>query len=288
MGGGKGSAPPAPNYQPIATSDLQAAQLAAQTSSAQLDFARQQYADQAPYTQAYMKSMAGVMQSDIDSQKAAQAQAGQAQDYYKQTYQPIETQFAQEAQAYNTPAQAAQASAAAQGDVATAFGGQRQAALQSLESYGIDPSQTRYGALDLGTRISQAAAQSAAGTQSALNSKATGLALQGEAINIGRGYPGQIAQSYSTATGAGQGAVGAGGAGVNAGIGTSTAYGNMMGSPAQWAGLQQSGLGGAANALNMGYQNQMSAFNANTAIAQNQASGIGSLVGAGLALGLHA
>ena len=283
--GGKGSAPTPPDYTPIAQSSTDAAKIQAQTSADQLDWAKQQYADQAPYTNAFMKSMTDTETQDQGIATASQANAQQAQDYYKQTYQPIESQFAQTAQGYNTPARAEQQSAAAQADVAQTFGGQRQAALQSLESYGIDPSQTRYGALDLGTRISQAAAQSAAGTQSRLNTEATGLALQGEAINIGRGYPGQVAQAYGTAVNAGQGATGAGNAGVGAGLNTSSTYGSLMGTPTQWSGLQNQSLAGATNAMSTGFQNQMAGFNANTAIAQNQMSGIGSLAGAAIGAG---
>jgi hypothetical protein len=280
--GGKGSAPSAPNYAPIAASDMQAAQLSAQTSKDQLDWAKQQYADQQPYTNAMMAAATNVQNQDIASQQQEQANAASAQQFYQGTYQPLEKAFVNQAENWNTPDRAAQQAGAAEADVASAFAGQRQAALSSLESYGIDPSQTRYGALDLGTRISQAAAQSAAGTQSRLNTEATGLGLEGEAINIGRGYPGQVAQAYSTATGAGQGAVGAGQAGVGAGLNTSSTYGNMMGSPTQWAQLQQGALGGATNALNAGFQNQLGSFNANAAIGMNTASGIGSLVGAGI------
>jgi hypothetical protein len=271
MGGGKGSAPPAPDYGPLIASSTQAAQIAGQTSREQLDWAKQQYADQAPITKQYMQSMIDSSNQNIQNAKEAQARL-------QQTYYPIENQFAAQAQGYNDPARASQRSAAAQADVATAMGTQRQAALQSLEGYGIDPSQTRYGALDLGTRISQAAAQANAGTQSRNQSEATGLALEGEAINIGRGYPGQVAQAYGTATQAGN-------AGIASGLNTSSTYGNMMGSPTQWAGIQSSNLAGAGNLMNQGFQNQMAGFNANAAIAQNQASGIGSLLGAGIGAG---
>lgn len=271
MGGGKGSAPPAPNYQPLAASSLEAANVAAKTSADQLDWAKQQYADQAPQTKAYMQSM-------IDSSNANIANAKEAQGRLQSTYYPIENQFAQQAQQYNDPARAQERSAAAQADVASTFATQRQAALQSLEGFGIDPSQTRYGALDLGTRISQAAAQAAAGTQSRNQSEATGMALEGEAINIGRGYPGQVAQAYGTATQAGN-------AGIGAGLNTSSTYGNLMGSPATWAGIQSSNLSNTANIMNTGFQNQMAGFNANAAIAQNTSSGIGSLAGAAIGAG---
>jgi hypothetical protein len=263
--GGKGGAPAPPDYSQLAASSVEAAQVAQQTSREQLDWAKQQYADQAPLTKSYVQSMVDTTNENVQAAKDAQARL-------QSTYYPIENQFAQEAQTYNDPARAAERSATAQADVASTFAGQRKAALQSLEGFGIDPSQTRYGALDLGTRISQAAAQSAAGTNSRQQSEAAGLALQGEAINIGRGYPGQVAQAYGTA-------VNAGSAGVNAGLNTSSTYGNMMGSPATWAGIQSANLAGAGNLMNQGYQNQLGAFQANAAIAQNQASGIGSLVG---------
>ncbi len=268
MGGGKGGAPAAPDYSALAASSTAAASINAQTSKDQLDWAKQQYADQKPLTDAYMGAMTKNMTDES-------ANAAAAQDYYKSTYQPLETQFAKTAGGYNTPARAEQQSAAAQADVASTFQGQRTAALQNLEGFGIDPSQTRYGALDLGSRISQAAAQAQAGTQSRLNTEATGLALQGEAINIGRGYPGQVATAYGTATQAG-------GSGITAGLNTSQTYGNMMGNPTSWAGLATADRAGAVSAQNTGFQNQLGSFNANAAIAANQSSGIGGLVGAGV------
>lgn len=271
MGGGKGGAPAPPNYTALAQSSTEAAKIAGQTSREQLDWAKAQYADQAPITKQYMQSM-------IDSSQQNIANAKEAQARLQGTYYPIENKFAQEALSYNDPARAAQRSAAAQADVANAMTQQREASLQSLEGFGIDPSQTRYGALDLGTRISQAAAQATAGTQSRNQTEATGLSLQGEAINIGRGYPGQVAQAYGTATQAGN-------AGIASGLNTSSTYGNLMGSPATWAGMQASNLQGAAGIMHQGFQDQMSQFNANAAIAQNQSSGIGSLMGAAIGAG---
>lgn len=266
--GGKGGAPAAPDYSLMAMSSMQASQLQAQTSREQLDWAKQQYADMAPTTKAVMQSM-------VDTQNVTTKNAQEAQDRLRSTYYPMEDQFAKTAAGYNTPARAGERSAQAQADVASTFAGQRSAALQSLEGYGIDPSQTRYGALDLGARISQAAAQSAAGTTSRQQSEATGLALQGEAINIGRGYPGQVAQSYGTA-------INAGSSGVNAGLNTSSTYGNLMGSPTQWGQLSNQSMGTAIGAQNTGFNNQLASFNANAAIAANQSSGIGGLVGAGV------
>ena len=104
MGGGKGSAPAAPDYSPVAQSSTEAAKIQAQTSQDQLDWAKAQYADQAPMTKAYMQSMVDTQAQDnqIQQQQMAieqqnQQNAQEAQDYYKSTYQPMETQFAQTA-----------------------------------------------------------------------------------------------------------------------------------------------------------------------------------------------
>jgi hypothetical protein len=323
MGGGKGKAPAPPDYTPIAQSSLDAANVQAQTSRENLDWAKQQYADQKPMTDAFMQSMiqsqqqAGTLadrqmaiqqQVAATDQQAAQMQldnATKAQRFYEQNFQPMESQFAQTAQGYNTPQRAEQQAGAAEAGVAQGMDAQRSAALQGLEGFGIDPSQTRYGALDLGTRVSQAAATAAAGTQSRLNTEGTGLALKGEAINIGRGYPGQVANAYGTSINAGQGSVGsgagvlgaeasgiaAGNAGINAGLNTSNTYGNLMGTSSQWASLANQSRGMGANVMNLGFQNQLAGFNANTAIAQNEMSGLGGLAGAaivggGLAIGI--
>lgn len=263
---GKQSQPSAPDFSALAASSAQASQLQAQTSKEQLDWAKQQYADQAPTTKAYMESMT----ANSDAQTK---QATEAQDTYNNTYKPIEQQFAAQATGYNNPARAAQASGAAEADVSTAFAGQRQAALSSLEGYGIDPSQTRFGALDLGTRISQAAATATAGTQSRLQTEAMGLSLEGQAINTGRGYPSQVNQSY-------QGAAQSGNAGIQAGLNTSSTYGNLMGTATQYAGLSNQALGTGAQIGGAQGSYGVGIANSNAQIAAGNAQGIGSLAGA--------
>jgi hypothetical protein len=276
MGGGKGgSAPAAPDYTPIAQSDDEAAQLDYQASQNQLAFAQQQWNQQWPYTQNVMNAMSNQMNAET-------TQAQQQQQFYQQVYQPMEVELAQQAQQYASPAMQQQQAAAAEADVSSAYGAQRQAALQQLESYGIDPSQTRYGAMDLGARISQAASSAAAGTQATLNTQATGLSLLGEEVNIGRGYPGSIAQSYATAQGAGS-------TGVNAGLNTANTYSNMMGTPTQWGALSAANYGNASSAMNTQFGNELSSYNAETAAAGNTAGGIGSLIGGvGAAAGIAA
>lgn len=265
--GSKSSAPSTDTsaYTAIYNADTTAAQLSAQQSQNSLDWSKQQYAQEWPYVQNYMNAMTSEMNQSLSS-------ATEQQSRLENIYYPIENQFAQTAQNYATPERQQQASAAAQADVANSYNAQRSSALQSLESYGIDPSQTRYGAMDLGARVSQAASSASAGTQARLNTEATGLALQGEAINIGRGYPSSIASSYNTAQSSG-------GSGVNAGLNTSSTYGNLMGTATQWGSLSTSDYNAASNAVNTAFSNELSSYNASTSASQNAFGGIGSLVG---------
>jgi hypothetical protein len=145
-----------------------------------------------------------------------------------------------------------------------------------MESYGIDPSQTRASALDAGIRVQEAAAKAAAGTQSHLNTENTGRALRSEAINLGKGLPANIAGAYGTAMQAGQAGMGNALNLTNSGAGT-------MGTGLQWTGQQNNALGNWGNMVSKQYEGQMSAYNAKQQQSRSQGSAIGSL--AGMALG---
>lgn len=272
MGIGKQSAPAAPDYSQIAASSLEAAKMQQQTAGQQLDWAKAQYNDLAPTTKAYMQSM--IANSDAQTNAASKDRTR-----YEQVYQPVEDQFVNTATGYNSADRSNQASGAAQAEVAKQFDAQRKGALASLESYGVDPSQTRFGALDLGTRVQQAAATAAAGTASRLQTEATGLSLMGEAINIGKGYPGQVAQAYAGATQAGT-------AGIATQINANNSGGALMGTGTQWGSLANGSRAGATSALNTGYQNALSSAQFNNQTSQNSFNQIGGLIGGGLSLAM--
>lgn len=268
MGGGKGKAPPAPDYTAVAQSSIEAAQMAQQTSRESLDWAKEQYKEQAPRTNAYMDAMTSQTQAQT-------ANAAKDRSRYETQYQGIEDDFNAKARSWNSPDRAAQVSGAAMGDVAQQYEAARAASTANLESFGIDPSQTRYGALDMGTRVSQAAAMAGAGTASRQNTEATGLALQGESINIGKGYPGNIAQSYS-------GASQAGSAGVTAGLNTSSTYGNLMGTSVQYGQVAANNRMGATGALKASGDYALQAAQINNQASSATGSTIGKLAGGAL------
>lgn len=318
---GKSSAPPPPDYTPIAM----AAQTQQAMSADQLALARDALntqtaqADRAYTTQMGQADRAyGQQQEAIDWAKSAYnadkatndqiiakqlaiqdeslGNARKAQARYEGIYQPLEDQAVDEARTYDSPDRKALMMGAASAGVAQSFEANRLAAAQNLESFGIDPSSTRYAALDAGIRTAKAAAQAGASNQAGLQVDDTARALRANAINVGRGLPSDINAGNQTAINAGQ-------SGANTGLATTASGANTMGTGAQWAGIGTGAAGvgagaigipnGALNAgtgaigagtqaigawgsaLNNGYSNQIAAVNANN----SSSSGIGGLLG---------
>lgn len=261
MGGkSKASAPP-PDYSQVAAANKEAAQIAANTAKEQLAWAREQYASDREITKQYMDVMLPNM---IDESAAAKSD----RERYRDTFQPIEDKLLTEVNQYDTPQRRELDAGRAQSDVTQAFEAQRVAGLKSLESYGVDPSMARSGALDKSARVAQAAASAGAANASRLQTEATGRALRGEAINLGRGYQNQIAQAYATSQQAGSGA-------VSANLATTASGANTMGTATQWSGEQRGYLSNWGNNL----AGQTGAYSAVQNANQQKGSSTGAIIG---------
>jgi hypothetical protein len=246
--GGKSSPPPPPDYTPIANASKEAAEISAGVARDQLAWAKDQYASDKLITDRVVSQF--LRTQDVN---AATAAADRAR--YEKIYQPLEEKLVAEADAYASPERQRIEEGRAQAAVAQQFEQARDSSMRQLESFGVDPTSTRAAALDIGLRAQQGAAQAAAGNQARLATESVGRALRSEAINVGRGYPGQIAGQYGTAIQAGAG-------GVNAALAQTASGANTMGTGAQYMGLQNQSLGTWSNALTQGYQGQMAAYNA--------------------------
>lgn len=345
---GKASPPPAPDYTPFILASQQASQsdaassavteklgeeqLAqqniysgraadlgdkyAQMASDQAAFGKQQYQDALPYLQDYMQSQldfTNAAQANQDAQtKAAQISAQQAQDtydQYKTTFMPKETQFADEAFGYATPARQDQAAGAAQADVGNAFAAQKDAATRQLASYGIDPSQGAFQRSMTSAGISDAAARAASGTMARQQTVAQGKQYEAAALEVGQKLPAQaIAQAglglNQTASGLSGSAIGGGGisaagnflnAGTNA-MGSPTAYASLnpytnlsssygtqgvglMGTSVNALGNMSAAIGAGVGATNSMYSSQMANYQANQA--NSPWGAIGTIAGIG-------
>jgi hypothetical protein len=256
MGIGKDDAPDPPDYSAIAAASQEASKYAYQASRDQLNWARERYN--------LDRDLADSLIGDMRDRSAMQDQwAQEDRQRYKDTFEPLENQIIQEAKDYDTPerrqlaAQTDMATVASQSDLA------REAAQRNLEGYGIDPSSTRYAALDVGSRTQQAAAMAGAGNMAMKRVEDTGRALKADAVNLGRGYQINPLASSQAATGTGQAA-----SGIN--LGTTASGQAGMGTGAQWAGVGNSALGTWGNTLNTGYNNALAGYKA-----QNDAAGSG-------------
>ena len=262
--GGKNDAPDPPDYSAIASASKEAAQLAYKTSKEQLEWAKEKYGKDSEIAQRVID--AALERQDVNDQNAAKDRAR-----YEAIYQPLEDQLAQDSEDYANPERIEQNAAKAQADVAQQFDASRKRALDNLQSFGVDPSSLRYAALDRAANVQQGAASAAAGNQSRQQDEAVGRALRSEAINVGRGYPGQIAGTYGTALQSGN-------QGINSALATTASGANSMGTGVQWQGAGNQALGTWGNALNSGFNNQLAAWQAD----QSNSSGLGGLLGTGL------
>lgn len=324
-----GNAPPPPDYSAIANASKESAEIAGKTAADQLQWAKDQYAQssgqakdmykqymdflttQQTKNDTYQQNVldqqtrTNDMQDTVNKDALARAKVNDAnaatdRAYYMQTYRPLEQQAIDDIKNVTSEGYKDNQRGRAVSGVTQQFDAQRDNATQQLESYGIDPSSTRYAALDMGMRTTQAAATAAAANNSDLQVDAQGRAMRSDAINTGKGYPSSIAASYATAnqSGAGaqaginsgnatsQGAASTGYAGgsatgslyggatnmYNAGTNAGGTYGNLMGTGPQWAGIGNQSITNWGNTLNNSYQNQMANFNAS-------GGGLGALLG---------
>lgn len=260
--GGKSKAPPPPDFSAIAAASERAAKLNFDLGMQQLSWAKEQYAQDREIADT-------VIASALATQAQNEKNAAADRAFYETTYRPLEMDLARDATEYASGARKNLEAGRAQAAVTQQFDQARRAATQNLEAFGVDPTSTRYAALDIGARTQQAAAAAAAGNQAIQQTEAMGRAMRSEAINVGRGYPGQIAGTYGTALQAGNAA-------VNSGLATTASGANTMGTTPQYMGLSNQAVGTWGNTVNQGYQNQLAAFNANN----NQSSGWGGVAGA--------
>ena len=260
-----GKAPKAPDYGPLAEQSAESARLAQQTAQEQLAWAREQDSLNRGLLD---RVLTGQEQIQAETQRNARAD----RDRYEQVYQPLEHNLVQEFQNYDSPERRAQERGRAMADVNQQFDAQRRNALQRLESYGVDPSQTRNAALDLGTRVQQAAAMAGAANAADRATEQTGRALRAEAINIGKGLPSNVAASYGQSLQAGNSMVG------NANQTTATGAGALQGANSYMNTAQQ-GFGNSANIMGQGYNAQMQQYNANQAGINGALGAAGNIAG---------
>jgi hypothetical protein len=241
-------APVAPDYTPI----LQASQAASEEMN---KLQREQF-EWAKTTYAENKGVSDrVVDAFLTTQARSDEWASRDRARYEDIFQPLEDDLARDAIDYSSDERKTQERGRSMATVAQQFEAARANAERNLEGYGVKPTDLRAHALDLGTRVQEAAAKAAAANQSDLAVDATGRALRSEAIGVGKTYPGQIAGTLNTGLQAGS-------AGANSGLATTASGANTMGTSPQYAGLGNTALNTWGSTTNTGYGNELAGYNA--------------------------
>jgi hypothetical protein len=266
---GGGSAPsPDPNIG-------KAAMKQAELGEEWLKFANQQF-DVANERQKQQDVIANqVTQQQLDASKQAQQWATEDRDRYNNTFKPLEDQFINKAQNWDSADRQQQVASEAKADVLNNASQQRQATERNMASMGVDPTSGRYAGVERAGENATALAAAGAENNARNTVRNQALSLQAEAVNMGKGLAVNPASSLGLSTSAG-----------------SAAMQTTSGNNAQAAGLSSikgqgyqgamSGYGNQANTLNQQYQNQLNAWQANQQQSNSLWGGLGSLAGMGL------
>lgn len=270
---GKGDAPEAPDYTPLANASAEAAKIGADLGYTQLAQNQAQFDKNMAVAAPIIQAQTGIMNQTM----------AQGEDYYnymKDTFRPIEQSLVDQAQngtsRYDTNANVrasveAEASRAA-ADASRASTNAAEQNNRAMLSMGVNPNSGRFASLQVGNKLADAALRSSAQTQARTKGVALDYAKQLDAAALGRNLPGASTGAYNVAVNAGNSA-------VSNQNGTAAQYLNGLsagnGTIMQGQGQQIQGLGNVLNS-------QTSAYNA---ALNNQGSdfmgSIGGILGGG-------
>lgn len=269
---GKSSKAPAPDPQ-----IGQAAVMQAQLGNEWLSLAKDQFAI-SNARQVGIDDMARrVSQSQLDAQEQASGWAREDRDRWRTVYKPLQDQFIQKAQGWDSAERQAKVAAEAKADVMGAAAQAEEQRTRTMAAQGVDPTSGRYAgverAADAVTSLAAAGAQNNARNQV----RKEAMALQGDAINMGNGLPGQASSALGLGVGAGTSALGST-------IAANTARTQSMGILSSGYQGAMQGYQNMGSLLNTQYQNQLQSWQANQNA--NNASMSGIMQGLGSAAGL--
>lgn len=255
------SAPAAPNYSGIADAQQKQAEYQYEIAKEQLAFAKQTYAEHQPFVKKVENNLTDAMDENLRTAKQDRAR-------YEQIYQPLEDKQVNDARDWDSEGNLERNRTRVAAKVGAAFDAADANATRQLESFGVNPADTKFAALNRGAKLGRAAAVAGAQNQSDVDTKMQAVALRGNAINTGKGYPAQVAAQYGTATGTGT-------AGVGTANSTFSAYAPSLANPVAWQGLGNQSMSNASSTMIGGYNSAVGGY----AAGQQSSSGWGSALG---------
>lgn len=257
--------PPPPDLGPMSEASEEIARIQQETAREQLNWAREQ-------DTMNRETLNRVLDIQLPAMEDQARWAKEDRARYETMFRPFEDKFVEEAQNYDTEERRQREMGGAIADVNTQFDAQRRNSLQRLESYGVDPSETRNAALDIGVRTQQAMAQVGAANTARNRVEDVGRALRSDAINLGRGALSNAAGFYNQA-------VASGSQGVNNANQTTATGAGALQSSLGFSGQALQGYNQSANIQSQGYNNQMAGWQAGANQTAGMMQGAGAIAG---------
>jgi hypothetical protein len=246
----KKAPPPDPN---IGIAAAQQSAIAGQ----QLDFSKQQYADQKAEMERMRPLIEKTLQGQIDLTDMTTRQALESEQHYKSTFKPLEERFAADAAKAGSQAEQSSAAAASGVDVQRQIDMQREASGRSMASMGVNPNSGRFQGMDRSAQIMGAAAKVGSMNAAAAQERNRGDMMRQAAIQTGRGIAGHSLAATGVATNTGNSSINVGQTPFNMNMAAGGQYMQGMGQAGQMYGSSANtylGLHGAQ--MNTWQQNQ--------------------------------
>lgn len=269
-----GDTPAAPDYGALANASKESAQLVTDLGNRQLQESQRQYDQNMAVAKPIIDKQTALMDQQV-------TQGNESYQSYKDNYQPIEQQLAQDVKngtsSYDTSgavrAAAEREASRAASDVSSAQANTNDQTTRAMLSMGVNPNSGKFAASRLATDVMGAAQRAGAMTNARDSAVATDYAKKTDMVNAGRSLVGLANTSYSGANTSGNSA-------VSNQTGVSANYTNGLNAGVNTiAGGQQIGLNGLSASTN----GQASAYNAGLQRDSANASGLGSLLGLAVA-----
>lgn len=262
-GGGKNSAPPAPNYAPVASASVETAQIGAQLGREQLAEGKRQYDANMAVTKPVVDAQLEIMRQGI-------RQGDDYYEYMKEKQRPVEDALNTEAMKAGSDQLQAEAASRAVADVRQGTTASQNQLIRQGLRYGLTPA--KIASAGLGTAVNQGLAEASAANMAREKEKTVGFAKKMDVAGLYRGLPGASQGAYGLA-------VGAGTAANQNNMAPGQAYMGAMGqSNATTMNGRQIAMTGLTSILN----SQTSAYNA---AASGEGQSTGALIGGAATIG---
>ena len=186
----------------------QAAQAQVQLGQDWLAFSKEQFGIANERQKGIDELTKQVTGQQIKSMTNANQWAEEDRARWKEKFQPLQDQYIDKAQNWDSAAKQSEAAAEAKADVSNAYAEQKQQTDRALAAQGVRPDSGGYAGVTRANDTQAALAGAGAQNQARKQLRNEAMALQGDALNIGSNLPSQAGSFLGTGMQAGNSAVG--------------------------------------------------------------------------------